>query len=568
MKKILIILISFVFLCKIAYSKDALMQLLEGEIAREMKLLKAEEESPYFLSYRVNDIDSYIISSSFGNTMSNTNNRNRFLTISVRVGGYKLDNSEELRDDRSSFFYSMPGVVQLPLDDNPDALRKIIWKNTDSEYKKAVDKLAKVRANMAIKVEKEDQSDSFSREKPSLYYEPPLSEIDVDMDMWREKLNRYSELFLKDEDIHQGTAYLRFHRERKYFVSSEGTKVAHNNTFGNLSIGGSIKADDGMVLPLYKSYYSFSLDNMPDDETVLKDVKEMVELLAKLKKAPAADPYSGPAIMSGNAASVFFHEIFGHRLEGHRQKKTSEGQTFKDMIGKMVLPDHMSVIFDPKARTYKGFELSGHYLYDDEGVEGQRTVIVNNGVLERFLMSRNPIKGFEKSNGHGRAQIGYQPVTRQSNMFIETKRDYTCQDLRNIMIADLKEQGKEYGYLFMDVAGGFTITGRFFPNAFNVTPIIVYRVYADGRDDELVRGVDLIGTPLAMFSQISEAGGELDVFAGQCGAESGSVPVSAVSPYIYVKMIETQRKDKSQDRPPILPRPDVITDSHDKGEDK
>lgn len=564
MKKLLILLISFVFLCGAVYSEDVIMQVLEEEIAREMKLLKAEEVPPYFLSYRVNDIDSYTISSSFGNTMGNVNNRNRFLTISVRVGDYELDNSEELRDDRSSYFYSMPGAVQLPQDDNPDALRKIIWKNTDSEYKKAVDKLAKVKANMAIKVEKEDKSDSFSREKPSVYYEPPLSDIDVDMDMWQEKLNRYSELFLKDKDIHQGTAFLRFSRERKYFVSSEGTKVAHNYTSADLSVGGSIKADDGMVLPVYKSYFAFSLDSLPDDETVLKDVKELVEMLAKLKKAPAAEPYSGPAIMSGSAASVFFHEIFGHRLEGHRQKRTYEGQTFKDMVGQMVLPEHMSVIFDPKARTYEGFDLSGYYLYDDEGIEGQRVEIVKNGVLERFLMSRDPIEGFEKSNGHGRAQIGFQTVTRQSNMFIETTRDHTYQDLREIMIKDLKEQGKDYGYLFMEVVGGFTMTGRFIPNAFNVTPIVVYRVYADGREDELVRGVDMIGTPLAMFSQISEAGGDPAIFDGHCGAESGSVPVSAVSPYIYVKMVETQRKDRSQDRPPILPRPDA--DADDKGE--
>ncbi len=172
-------------------------------------------------------------------------------------------------------------------------------------------------------------------------------------------------------------------------------------------------------------------------------------------------------------------------------------------------------------------------------------------------MSRCPIEGFDHSNGHGRAEAGKQPVTRQSNLIVKTSNPLSMEDLRKKMIDELKIQGKEYGYLFEDVMGGFTMTGRYIPNAFNVTPTEVYRIYADGRPDELVRGVNLVGTPLAMFSQIEEAGDTPEVFTGFCGAESGRVPVTAISPVLFVKRIETQKKIKSQERPPILPRPDL-----------
>jgi TldD protein len=183
--------------------------------------------------------------------------------------------------------------------------------------------------------------------------------------------------------------------------------------------------------------------------------------------------------------------------------------------------------------------------------------LVEKGILKNFLMSRTPINGFLTSNGHGRSMSGLQPVSRQSNLIVENLQPKKQDELRKELVKMIKEQKEPYGYLFDDVIGGFTNTGRYSPNAFNVTPTLVYRVYADGRPDELVRGVNLIGTPLAMFSQIVSAGGKPEVFNGTCGAESGNVPVSAISPMLLVKQIETQKKAKSQERPIILPRPDV-----------
>ncbi len=187
-------------------------------------------------------------------------------------------------------------------------------------------------------------------------------------------------------------------------------------------------------------------------------------------------------------------------------------------------------------------------------------VSIDKGVLKGFLMSRSPIENFPLSNGHARAQPGRKPVSRQSNLIVESDKMLSETQLRQMLIEECKKQNRDFGLIFTEIAGGFTQTGRTSPNAFNVTPLVVYRVFTDGREDEIVRGVDLIGTPLTTFGKIIATGSQMEAFNGMCGAESGSVPVSAVSPSILVSEIEVQKKEKSQEKPPILPAP-----SKDKG---
>jgi TldD protein len=369
------------------------------------------------------------------------------------------------------------------------------------------------------------------------------------------RLSDYSAVFLKHKHVLKGTANITYSYERKYFVSSEGSSITENRITCRLFIRGETQADDGMVLPVHLSYFGFSPDDLPSHEQILSDVEEMAALLIQMRTAPVADSYAGPALLSAESAGVFFHEIFGHRIEGHRLKEEDDAQTFKKKVNEKVLHENLSVYFDPGIERYDDFFLNGSYKYDCEGQRGQRVDIVADGILLGFLMSRTPIEGFSHSNGHGRAQAGYQTVTRQSNLIVETDTPYTETQLREMLILEAKRQGKEYGYYFVQTIGGFTTTGRFMPNSFNVTPVVVYRIYVDGRDDELVRGVDLVGTPLAIFSNIEAAGDTPGVFTGTCGAESGGVPTSTVSPMLFVTQIETQRKPKGQERLPILPRP-------------
>jgi len=219
------------------------------------------------------------------------------------------------------------------------------------------------------------------------------------------------------------------------------------------------------------------------------------------------------------------------------------------------LPDFLSVVFDPTRKSVGSVDLNGSYSYDDEGVKARPLTLVENGVLKTFLMSRTPVKGFEHSNGHGRRQAGLEVVSRQSNLLVESKKQVSDTQLRSLLIDEIKRQNKPYGLFFQEVTGGYTSTQRRGLQAFTVIPLIVYKVYPDGRPDELVRGVDIVGTPLASFAKILATSNTVEVFNGYCGAESGSVPVSAVSPALLVSEIEVQKKSHSQDRPPFLPRP-------------
>jgi len=538
--------------------QDPILDVMQEEIDREMDVLKSQDPPAYFLSYRIDDSFNSTVSASLGALTASDDRHRRNLTVQLRVGDYAMDNTREIRGDRS-FNFSIPQYIAVPIESDAQALRMVLWNATSQRYRKAAKTYQEVRANTAVKVEAEDTSEDFAKiTEPAQYVDPPLnpSSLLPDRTVWENKLKRYSRGFLTSEHIFKGEAELRFTAERKRIATSEGAAVAENRAAVRLMLSATIKCDDGMELPLHKSYFAYEMSGMPTDEQVLADVREMVEILTAMREAPTVEPYTGPALLSGEAAGVFFHEIFGHRVEGHRQKKETEGQTFKKKEGTSVLPDHMSVVFDPTLKQFHQQDLNGYYVFDDEGVRGQKVTVVDHGVLTDFLMSRTPFEKHPASNGHGRAQSGYQPVSRQSNLIVETESPHSREELRAMLLDECRKQNREFGLYFKKVRGGFTMTGRYSPNAFNVTPVEVYRIYLDGRPDELVRGVDLVGTPLVMFSNITAAGDDPAVFTGTCGAESGGVPVSAVSPTLLVSQIEVQKKSKSQERAPLLPRPD------------
>ena len=560
-QSILLIVAAFVCLPVLLKSQDRLIGILSDELKREMEILQKEDTPPYFISYATTDVHRTTIRASFGALIQSTSSDSRLLSVIVRVGDYQTDNFHELRGDPlSQLILRMGGFTRISQEENADAIRTILWQETNREYREAVERFTKVKANIAVKVAEEDTSADFSREPhPTVYYEQPLDMESLlsDCSLYEEKVKKYSRPFLNNPNVYDAQAVFSFTVERKVLVTTEGTRLAQNTCYAQLIIDSFIKTDDGMELPLYKSYSAFHPGDLPEDEAILEDVKEMMVKLESLRNAPVVDPYTGPAILSGRAAGVFFHEVFGHRIEGHRQKSEEEGQTFKKKIGELVLPDDLSVLFDPTRREFYGQDLIGYYRYDDEGVRSQPVTVVDSGVFKAFLMSRSPIQNFPKSNGHGRSQAGYRPVSRQSNMLITSKRPIPKQQLRQKLIDECKRQGKPFGLLFEDIQGGFTLTGRTLPNTFNVLPTEVYRVFTDGRPNELVRGVDLVGTPLVMFSMIIQASDAFGIFTGLCGAESGQIPVSAVAPSLLVSQIEVQKKSKSQERLPILPRPDT-----------
>jgi TldD protein len=306
-----------------------------------------------------------------------------------------------------------------------------------------------------------------------------------------------------------------------------------------------------MELDRFESFDATSFATLAGDPEMLRAADAMITDLEALRRAPLADPFIGPAILEGKAAGVFFHEIFGHRVEGHRQKNEEEGQTFARKVGQPIMPSFISVYDDPTLTKLNGVDLTGFYRFDDEGVPASRASLVDHGVLKGFLLSRSPTRGFNHSNGHGRRQEGKAIVSRQGNLVVESSTAVSIGELRRRLRVEAARQGKPYGLLFKDISGGFTNTTRGGPQAFKVLPILVYRVFANGRPDQLVRGADLVGTPLASLTKILAAADDTQTFNGMCGAESGC------SPSRLVEQIEVERKDKGNNKPPVLPAPSL-----------
>jgi predicted Zn-dependent protease len=355
--------------------------------------------------------------------------------------------------------------------------------------------------------------------------------------------------------VYQNAVVLTVQNETDYFASSEGSQVVTPHQAARLVVFAVTRADDGMDLFRDQTFEAETTDGLPAQAAMEAAIRELGKSLEALRKAPVTEPFDGPAILSGRAAAVFFHEVLGHRLEGQRQRGDEEGQTFTKDIGKEVLPSFLSVSDDPTRTKFGDTWLSGSYLYDDEGEKARKVNLIDDGVLKTFLMSRLPIASFADSNGHGRAQTGRMPTGRQGNLIVTSTNMKPEAELRKQLIAEAQKQGKAFGLFFEDISSGFAVTTRSSPQAFQVIPLVVYRVYVDGRPDELVRGVSIVGTPQAALKRILETGDKYDVFNGECGAESGTVPVSAVAPAMLVSEIETQKQAQGTARPPILPKP-------------
>ena len=524
----------------------ALLGAMKAELARSQVAFLTERVQPYFLSYEITDDQVVSVTGSFGKLQTSQKTRSRQLDIDLRVGNAHLDNTHGARDDGSA-------PIFVPIEPDPDALRSVLWYYTDLKYKQAVQQLAAVTTDVQVNVAQEDKSDDFSP-APAAQHSEKLKVMNVDQKAWEEKVRKYTAPFARYGNIYAANATLMADIESRWYVNSDGSAIMVSRPLYYLYLSAQIKADDGMDLPRYESFFASEAGGLPSDQSVLKTVDQMIKDLQALRAAPIVDPYTGPAILSGRAAGVFFHEVFGHRIEGHRQKDENEGQTFKKMVGEKLLPGNFSVVSDPTVQRLGSSELAGYYDYDNEGVKGQRVTVLDHGVFKNFLMSRSPIEGFPNSNGHGRRQQGNAPVARQSNLIVTVDHPVSRDELKRQLIEEVKKQNQKFGLYFEDIQGGFTLTSRFTPNAFNVLPIMVYRIYPDGRE-ELVRGVNLIGTPLTAFSKIVAGDGEVATFNGVCGAESGSVPVSASSPDLLVSQIEVAKKEKSNARAPILPAP-------------
>jgi TldD protein len=528
---------------------DVLTSTMQRELQRAQGELGKLDPAPYFISYSVYDQTSAVALGSQGSLISSLNTRLRSGDVIIRVGTPALDNTHG--ENRVSAL----STGSLPLDDDGDAIAHVLWQLTYGEYRKASQAFLNVKTKTQVHAQEEDTSPDFSREAPQIHSDHKDPSPPPDQKMLDEIARRYSAYFRKYPYIYTSNAVITAQRTQFHFVSSEGSRIVTTQALIRLAIEAETRADDGMELMRVETFQAENLSHLPSEAQVTARMEKMASDLKALRAAPVAEPFDGPALLSGRAAAVFFHEVLGHRLEGHRQRGEQEGQTFTKKINQQVLPEFLSVTDDPTLRTLNGMDLGGWYEYDEEGTPAARVEVIKDGILKSFLMSRMPIKDFQTSNGHGRAQASLMVTGRQGNLIVTSSRVTKDSELRQKLIDEIKKQAKPYGLYFEDIQGGFTLTQRAMPQAFQVLPVLVWRVYPDGRPDELVRGVDIVGTPLAAMNRILLTGDKMEVFNGICGAESGSVPVSAVAPAMLFSEIEVQKRAHSLERPPILTPP-------------
>jgi TldD protein len=532
--------------------RSPLLAAMQTELERSVKTFGAQDPPAYYIGYTITDTQRADVSGSNGALLSSNDSHNRWLEVAVRTGSYDLDNTHKVgprQEQRGG-----PGGP-APIDNDTEVLRRSIWLETDKQYRAAAEALIKIKTGKEVKIESaEGAAPDFTHEQSHTYIGPENT-LQLERKPWEEKVRAYTKAFRESPAVINSIATFSAQAQNAYQVTSEGTQLQYGQIRYRLELFIQGKATDGMDLDRYYNFDWVNPADAPDDKAVYAAEVSMRKELEGLVASPINEPSVTPALLTGRAAAVFFHEVFGHRAEGHRQKDAAEGQTFAKKVNEQILPDFLSIVDDTTMRKLGPTDLLGYYEYDDEGVKAHRVVLVDHGVLKDFEMSRSPIVGFPHSNGHGRRQLGASPVSRQGNLIVESSKTLTSTQLRAKLIELVKEQKKPYGLLIDDIAGGFTFTGRGQPQAFQVQPLVVYRVFADGRPDELIRGVDIVGTPLAALTKIVATGDKQEVFNGYCGAESGSVPVAAAAPAILTSELEVQKKESSTDRPPILPAP-------------
>lgn len=533
-------------------SLSPVLQAMQEELQRSVDAYGKADPPGYFISYTTTDLHAAEVSGSNGALLTSVETRDRVLEVQTRVGSYQLDSTHKIEGREPA--WSSPGT-EVTLEDDIPLLRREIWRETDRQYRAAVQAYIGVQTSNEVQARSTEQAaPDFSHEEPHISISRPV-DFQLDRTPWEERVRKYTAAFSASPAVINSIATFTAGSANQYFVNSDGSRIAFGQIRYRLELFVQGKAPDGMDLQRYANFDWVDPAKAPSDETVMDQVRILTSQIVALQKAPLVEPFAGPTLLTGRAAAVFFHEVLGHRLEGFRQKDVSEGQTFTSKINQQILPDFITVRDDPTTRDVNGQVLLGYYPFDDEGIPSQNVVLVDHGILKNFLMGRSPLVDFPHSNGHGRRQLGFQPIARMGNTIVQSSKTMSNAALRKLFIDEIRKQNKPFGLLIDDIAGGFTFTGRAQPQAFQVQPLIVYKVYPDGRPDEMVRGVNIVGTPLISITKIIATGDTPEVFNGYCGAESGSVPVSAVAPEILISEMEVSKKETSTDTPPILPPP-------------
>lgn len=508
---------------------------------------------PYFLSYLVRDEHVVRVRAKFGTIHSESNYVRRSCLADLRVGSHRYDQVQSggLQDnDKEAESYE---YVELPIGDQEDGVRHALWRLTEARFREAVDAYLQRKSHEVTYQNTHRSLGAFVKGEPVVDTRwRKLPEIDPDH--WREYVRRASLAYRKCPLIKNG--HVEFHAisSVKTFVDSEGSLQLQCTPYWTLELYFWYLGPNGDANPYTEAFFVTNPEELPTLDQVRKRIREIYEGLQQLATAPRVRSFSGPVLLDPRPAGLLMHEAIGHRLEGNRLLSTGEGHTFRDSIGKSVLPDFLSLRDDPRLATFEGKSLVGHYRYDDEGVPAQDVKMIERGVMRRFLSSRTPTQPGHKSNGHGRSRYHERPISRMGVTLVDVHDGLDDKALRARFIEEIRRQKVPYGIRVLRASGGETSTEAYNFQAFLGEIELAARVFPDGRE-ELIRGVNFVGTPLNAIRNIVAAGTRREVDNSYCGAESGFVPVSTISPALLLSELELQSKSDTPFTQYVYPLP-------------
>jgi hypothetical protein len=511
---------------------DPILRALQAELTRSKTQLKMENVgAPFYIEYRVFDVEQFEASAAFGALREQNRTRLRLLRALVRIGDYKVD----------SYYGSGQGVSDiLPLDGDELALRHQIWLATDQAYKGAGEALSG-KQSLLKQLNVEEPVDDFAKAE-AVQSIGPVAKLEVEPGKWIKMLESATSVYKADPQIQSLGATLSFVTLNEYFVNTEGTVTRQSSTHYLMTLGASEQAQDGMRLDRSPQYASNRIEEMPTPEAFQSDALKLVDQMKKLREAPVVDEdYRGPVLFSNDAAADMFFDLIAPNVLGKRPAPGRPARTtgaFASSLKGRVLPDFISVVDDPTVEKFGGQSLSGSYKVDDEGVQVAPVTVVNNGELMNFLIGRQPIRDFPASNGHGRAAGSGTTAPAAGNLFIRAAKTSTREELKRQMIDKCRDRGLKYGY-FVDTLGP------------RLTPRVLYRVWTLDGHEEMVRG--------AIFNELDTRALRSDLTAAGSDplvSNRAGIPFSSiVSPSVLFDELEVKRADNSKEKLPDYPPP-------------
>ena len=531
-------------------TSSIIFQAMEEEMDRSLNQLKIDIfDPPYFVKYQIRHNRHIKIAGSFGSLIQSDDFQNRTLFVDVRIGDSKFDSSTP-----GSHRHKVDQT--LPLDDDLYVLKRAIWYETDLRYKQAIMNFMRKKGRFISGVATHETSD-YSRGHEPVSLLSPIPDFHPDMEVWNDRVRSVSALFKQAPEIEKSKVELHVDRTVRYYYDSDGNKIRSHSINFQLVLRARTKADNGSPIHDQETIFFSNQKDFPSNQELQEKVHQLIASIRELKKSPKAETYVGPALLSPDAAAVLIHEAVGHRLEGDRLRTASDGKTFIKKIGKKILPPFLTIVDNPQIKKLHDIDLVGHYLYDDEGQKGEKVVLIDHGVLKSFLLSRAPVLQGERTNGHARSDGVKAPMSRMANVIVQSEKRFSPEKLKRLLIEQIRLQNKSYGLLIKKISGGETQTAATNFQVFKGKPVHIYKVYPEDGREELVRGVEFVGTPLSMIGKVIATGDDNTVINGFCGAESGMIPVTSVTPSFLLSEVELQTSHEKPLRRPILPPPDL-----------